>query len=682
MKIRILEKGPMILTGSKVLKAIMDNYTPPIDLFVRESIQNSADQIMEDKAFGRIQYNIGDFSNASLTSCLESISGKINSLFKEKTYKFISISDSNTYGLLGDPYKNENGGPNNLFNLVYDFMSNNEDENAGGSWGIGKSVYYRYGNGLCFYYSRTFENGKYISKLAGALIQNEKDAANCFLGNKSSGVAYFGDLDSKNNSIPIYNEVLIKEFLDIFGLLPYSGDKTGTIVIIPYLDVNLLLENNKNFDDDTSRYWLNDIDECLSMAIQRWYFSRINNESFQGKYLRIAINGSKVELCDFYKTLQDLYNGTVNGCKSVKITGKKFAETDILGTFNYKVFTKEELGVHTPPTNYPSPKYFVDSNLDVDRNGLLFYLRKPGMVLNYDNKEFGQYDLEEEHYLIGVFILNDDLQVGSKELLGKYMRKTEKSNHYEWKNDAFPNEYPILSKRKPFYRICATIRNLLNDEFKKNKAVFLDGSATIFQKKYGEKLMPPLDFGDKPSVPPKKPGGSGGGSSGGGGGGKTPHPKPKKTEISFEGLNSNGYLCYEVLFVLPVENVLNFKVDLKAGSKTFSFIEWEQMDFKFPCEIKKIEVIEFYLDNNKKTIPQVIPIDKDFYRKRKQVLEGVTIYKFKGLWTDKSVPYGFIVENSTEQKLGMRMRIEIDALDNKYSIGFNADIGKETKDEQ
>jgi hypothetical protein len=120
----------------------------------------------------------------------------------------------------------------------------------------------------------------------------------------------------------------------------------------------------------------------------------------------IAINGSKLELCDFYKTLQDLYNGTVNGCKSVKITGKKFAETDILGTFNYKVFTKEELGVHTPPTNYPSPKYFVDSNLDVDRNGLLFYLRKPGMVLNYDNKEFGQYDLEEEHYLIGVFILS------------------------------------------------------------------------------------------------------------------------------------------------------------------------------------------------------------------------------------------------------------------------------------
>src|SRR5574344_1603561 len=102
MKIRILEKGPMILTGSKVLKAIMDNYTPPIDLFVRESIQNSADQIMEDKAFGRIQYNIGNFNNTSLTSCLESISGKINSLFKEKTYKFISISDSNTYGLLGD----------------------------------------------------------------------------------------------------------------------------------------------------------------------------------------------------------------------------------------------------------------------------------------------------------------------------------------------------------------------------------------------------------------------------------------------------------------------------------------------------------------------------------------------------------------------------------------------------
>ena len=40
--------------------------------------------------------------------------------------------------------------------------------------------------------------------------------------------------------------------------------------------------------------------------------------------------------------------------------------------------------------------------------------------------------------------------------------------------------------------------------------------------------MPPLDFGDKPSVPPKKPDGSVGDSSGEGG--KTHHTKPKKTE--------------------------------------------------------------------------------------------------------------------------------------------------------
>lgn len=676
MKIRILEKGPMILTGSKVLKAIMDNYTPPVDLLIRESIQNSSDQIISNKTFGRIQYDIGDFNNNELTSRLDFISKRVKDVFTEDTYKFISISDSNTYGLLGEPFKNEEGGPNNLYNLVYDFMSNNEDENAGGSWGIGKSVYYRYGNGLCFYYSRTFEHGKYVSKLAGALIQNEKDVENCFLGKNSSGVAYFGDLDSKNHSIPIYDEIQIKEFLGIFGLTPYDGDKTGTIVIIPYLDINLLLENNKNFDDDTSRYWLNDIEECLSMSIQRWYFSRINNESFNGKFLKVAINGTKVELCDFFKILQDLYNGSIDGCKSIKITGKKFNEVDVLGVFNYKVFTKEELGVHTPPTNYPSPKYFVDSNLDTDRNGLLFYLRKPGMVLNYDNKEFGTYELEENHYLIGVFVLNDELKIGENEFLGKYMRKTEKSNHYEWKNDMFPNEFPILSKRKPFYAICATIRNLLNDEFKKNKAVFLDGAATIFQKKYGEKLMPPLDFGDKPSVPSKKAGGSG---DSGGGGGKVTHPKPKKTEILFEGLNSNGCLCYEILFVLPPKYFLNFKVDLKAGSKTFSFSEWEKMDFKFPCSIEKIEIIDFYLDSNKKPIPQVIPIDKDFNRKRKQVLDGIVIYRIKGLWTEKNNPYGFVVENSTEQKLAMRMKVEINALDNKYSIGFNADIEKEAK---
>ena len=288
-KIKKLDKGPMILTGSKVLKAIMDNATPPIDLFVREVIQNSADAILQSKEYGRIKFNIGKFNNNELCESLYEIKDNIKEKHNKAEYDFISISDSNTCGLLGKASKDENGGPNNLYNLVYDFMNDKDDDGlgAGGSCGIGKSVYFRYGNGICFYYSRTKEDGVYKSKLAGTLIQDERNDS-CFIGKNSSGIAYFGDLDG-TNSIPINNENLICEFLSIFGIKPYEEDETGTIVIIPFTDLDALLENNNNADDDTPRYWLDSIEQCLKMSIQRWYFPRINNESFNGKYLKIAL---------------------------------------------------------------------------------------------------------------------------------------------------------------------------------------------------------------------------------------------------------------------------------------------------------------------------------------------------------------------------------------------------------
>lgn len=665
MKINILKTGPMIMTGSKILKAIMDNSTPPIDLFVRESIQNSADQIMSDKPFGKIHYKIDSFNNNKLLSLLELTHDIVRNNYPNENYDFIAISDSNTYGLLGEPNKSINGEPNNLYNLVYDFMSNNEGKNAGGSWGIGKSVYYKYGNGLCFYYSRTFEKGHYISKLAGALIQDEKKP-NCFLGKNSSGIAYFGNVDEKNNSIPIYNDEQIIEFLNVFNLEPYTEDKTGTIVIIPYLDTERLLDIN-NANDGTSRYWLNSIQECLSMAIQRWYFARINNESFNGKYLSIAVNGVKIELCKFFQIMQDLYNGKSElGCKTAKVIGKKFESNEILGTFNYKLFSKEELGVHTPLTNLPSPRYFVDSDIDVDRDGLLFYLRKPGMVLNYENRLFGSYDVPENYYLIGVFILNDGLVINSQEELGQYIRQTEKSNHYDWKNDKI-KDFPILSSRQPLKKICSFIRDLLNAEFKKENVVNIEESATYFQKKMGQLLMPPLDFGNSPTLPSNNSRSN-----------KRNLVKIKKANVEFKGVTPNGNLIYEVSALIPVNSKLFFEIDLKAGSKTFTFNEWESMEFDFPCLVKQFTIEEFKFDKNEYNTPTKFVVENLVNKVASQLYAGETIFRLKGYWTRKNILYGFGIENVINENVELRMTIEIEVVDNKYSIGFTTKVEKGT----
>lgn len=661
MKIEILSQGKMRMTGKKVLKAIMDNYTPPIDLFVREVIQNSADACLPDKTFSKIEFNLSTFKNDSLCSYIPDIEKKLKKFFSNEEYNFISISDSNTCGLLGEANHSKTG-PNNLYNLVYDLFNEKDDEFSGGSCGVGKTIYYRYGNGLCFYYSRTFENGEYKSKLAGALIQDQT-TDKCFLGPDTSGIAYFGDLDSNNNSIPINDEIEIAKFLRIFGLKPYSEDKTGTVVIIPYVDYTDLLEYNNNNEDDVSRYWLENINDCLEMAIQRWYFPRINNDCFNGKSLRIAINNKKVELCKFYAILQELYNGTLYGCKNIKIDGRGLPNDEALGTFNFKIFDKAELGIHTPPDNFPEPKYFVDSSIDCDKQGLLFYTRKPGMILNYSNREFGSYTIDDGKYLIGIFILNDNYCFNN-ENLGYYMKKTEKGNHITWGNDNF-KDYPNLSSKRPFSKICASIKKYLNDIFKEEKVINIDGGTTILQKKLGEKILPPFDFGTKPSpvVKPSSPGGS-------------ISPKKKKINVSFNGANS-GLLEYGIDFIVQPKERFKLMLEIRAGNKTYSFNSWEQLSFDFPCLFYRIEISTFWINNSKKDIPQVIQMDENFSKRRKKLLEGKDIYKIQGYSTDGGIPYGFSITNAMQDILKMHMILYIKPINNKYSIDFNTIITKE-----
>ena len=57
---------------------------------------------------------------------------------------------------------------------VYEICKPQEAEGAGGSWGIGKTVYFRIGIGLVIYYSRIVnEDGQYESRLAASFVENE-----------------------------------------------------------------------------------------------------------------------------------------------------------------------------------------------------------------------------------------------------------------------------------------------------------------------------------------------------------------------------------------------------------------------------------------------------------------------------------------------------------------------------
>lgn len=648
-----LGEGPMTLTGSKVLELIQDNYTPPIDILVREAIQNSADAILAEKEFGKIMFKIGSFVKFKLSSSLEKIGKNIDNLFKEKEYDFLSISDSNTCGLLGKATKSESGKPNNLYSLVYDIMNRKGGTISGGSHGIGKSVYYRYGTGICFYYSRTFENGEYINKLAGTLIQDEtKD--NCLLGKHTSGIAYFGMVNNSKPE-PIYDDVYIENFLSIFGLKLLGGTDTGTTVIIPFINKEKMLLDTVN-DNNSSCFWQSDFESALNISIQRWYFARVNNTLYNGKYLKVAINNKKIELNTFFLKLQELYNETLNDIKVVSVISTKL-QGDILGKFKYKLFNKNELGM-TPPENLPTLRLLTDSPYDVDEKGLLFYMRKPGMVINYNNSKFGNYCVDEDSLLIGMFVLNDDASFNN-ENIGDYMRKSEEANHKEW-NDINEERFAYLKTKKPFKQICTIITKKLTEEFKETKAISLEGSNTILQKKLGEKLLPPSGFGDK-AEPPKSnlPG-------------EPKSKKVKKAKIEFLGSNEKGVLSYSVDVLLNSLETAILKMNIKVGGKTYNFDQWEMLNFRLPLAIERIEIEELYLEKKKINSPQNISLDENFIKRRAKSIGNELFYKVRGISTsENNIPCGLKIQNYQKKKMQIKIKILVKPLDCKYLIGFD-----------
>ena len=104
--------------------------------------------------------------------------------------------------------------------------------------------------------------------------------------------------------------------------------------------------------------------------------------------------------------------------------------------------------METAPNNLPSPYVMLDIEEDSleGNQEILFYTRKPGMIITYDVDKFGKFNIMNDEYLLGIFVLNDDLVI-ENEYLGKYIRLTEKANHKEWLDGNF-QDFTYYSKKK------------------------------------------------------------------------------------------------------------------------------------------------------------------------------------------------------------------------------------------
>lgn len=544
MKIEVAQHGRMTESGSSLLRLIQNQDIPLLDLIVREAIQNSLDAAKPGVSHVDVNIIVGEFSSRELNRNFDRIESALNRRYKGQK-QFIAISDTHTVGLTGPVRYNDiqNNDFGNLLKLVYEISKPQQNEGSGGSWGLGKTIYFRAGIGLVIYYSRINLGGQYQSRLAACLVEDETkdDALIPYSGGVKRGIAWWGKKDgiTGTTTIPVENTNEIRKILDVFGISQYKGDETGTTVIIPYINENVLLSEvyATNEELEYRPYWTNSVQEYLKVAIQRWYAPRLLNIHYTyGPYLSASINGTKLvvsNMLSVFRAIRELYilatgnplssenlisEGEVTPVvESVDIRG--VLSTTSAGKIAYAKFTRKQLKME-PPENEKAPYQQIDNTymqIEGGNGPIVMFTRQPGMIVGYDYDSqwtHGMPKSEPDSFILCLFVANSlnrlknikDPKTGDYMSLEEYIRQGEKADHASWTDRNIGGNNP---------RIIGKIQKNVISKIRKK---YTEATPVTGEKRniglshaLANILLPNEDFGNRAS------GGSGTGNGAGGG---------------------------------------------------------------------------------------------------------------------------------------------------------------------
>lgn len=537
MKIELPSMERMSQTGSGLLRIIQNNDIPLMDLFIREGFQNSLDAACTNKKEPvKIDVIYDDFNVRGFANQLEGIEDDLLAKNVDST-KYLAIRDSNTTGLTGpmvdeDITTNDYG---NLYSLVYGISKPKSTEGAGGSWGLGKTSFFKIGNGLVIYYSRIeLSRYNYQSRLVVTLVEDEKSNSTILPRKKnqpSQGLAWWGEFHKPGRTKPITDERKIEEILGYFDFPLYTDEETGTAVIIPFVDEENLLKSHvrqQKSEESVSLedlpYWYNEVESFLEKSIQRWYFPRLENPLYQGKYFELSINGEKFNKEDIepiFKIMTDLYNvaNPMGPNRSLKgslfypdlkyskenITTHNFLENPSIGNLAYVKVDKKTLQ-ETIPNNLPNAYLMTDSfNYSEGSNSpIIAYTRRPGMIVSYETEGIWLRGVEPtlpDEYILAIFVLNSPNRINKNQIaddksiktIEDYIRAGEKADHAEWGD--IPEK--LTSVVHVIRRITTNVSNKLSSKFNVKKVLYEGETKSILSGKYGQFLLPQSNFGKR-----------------------------------------------------------------------------------------------------------------------------------------------------------------------------------------
>ena len=616
--------------GSGALKALQNDSLPEIDLLVREAIQNSSDASLKvDADRFDVNFTIGTFNPLKFNAELGSLKAILDKHYPEESADYLEIRDMRTTGLTGPVRLSEldREDHGNYFKLVFDTgkeQTASSSGEAGGSWGYGKSVYYRVGIGLVLFYSQIAVDDSFEERMIFSLTEHETDSSSLLkeIVSDSVGRAWWGRKDEQNPKelLPITNASEIESILNIFGVSRFKPGQTGTAIIIPYINRDRLL--NGIFPDDCGISedekamcsWNDSVEEYLELAVQKWYAPKVFNKHLadysEQKWLAVRINGNAIKdntMRPFFQLVQELYISAL-ACNANKVfKSEKFdciecvpvpsarVEGQKTGHVAYARIKQTQLSANGSMIKpYTYLRLFSKSPLN---DPIVMFARTPGLVLDY--KIDGKWAKglikpeDDDEYIVAFYVPNCSVKIKNDKAageyagksFGEYLRKCEKSDHMDWDDKS---NLTIVSNLK------AQVVAKINSGIRSEEQSPVEGTASKLSGKLGRKLLPKINFGKTSS------GGSGG--NGGSGGGKADN-------LSIELIPTIKSDCVEVKFILTFKNLRkNVKLGLFIETETgvMDAEAWESnINSNFPVTIDRIESVHTFATNSKNTLPMV-----------------------------------------------------------------------------
>ncbi len=445
---------------------------PLLDILVRESIQNSADAAAFDSKPVIFEILTKDIIPSDLSSHFPELSDYFSTTDRKKS---IIIADANTNGLTGRIRRSEPESKtisDNYLGLVAGVTESYKRPDSGGSWGLGKIIFSLLGIGLVIYYSRIRKtNGSFEERLAATLFENTDESDTLIHQTNYRGIAMWGAEDPENPGkiIPLIDDDRdIDDILRIFSVERYTGNLTGTMIIVPCINEEKLLHQIKeSVPENSTAPWCNSIENYMEIAIQRWYAPRLSNHEYPGPYILARINGKSVPdesgMEPVFNLIQDLYNQSLTEKENTKNDTVLFSNILTqnydsgsnfkIGSLVWTKVTKTQLtrpgtvSFYNPYLLFCDDKDYSYSVENQKNPPIVIYMRKPGMVITYVDKNWtrGLQDTDPDCFLIGLFRLESDAELRYEKenkthdvvsiKAEKYVRKNEKGDHFIWKDD-------------------------------------------------------------------------------------------------------------------------------------------------------------------------------------------------------------------------------------------------------